>query len=246
MVKNKKLKAGYVYILGNTELPDIIKIGEAINAEERADFLSKQTGTFGTYNVIWKHKVDDNNQAVEKALHYKFREFSVHKEYFRIDKKRAIKIASQLVKDVKPTKNSKLKQYQSLKNKSSKGKIKSASKSLWSDITKSNLPSYLKETIKLCLKEGKIGQPQYRRFSAVRGDRFTNIGRIDMYILKEKLRLVVTASKSITHTKRVIKDKIGTQVKITEWEGGVSFFVRDQKEFTALKKWFLLGKKPAT
>src|ERR1700741_3317538 len=187
--KIKTVKAGYVYILANTELPDIIKVGEAINAEERANFLSRQTGAIGKYTVIWKHKVDDDNRAVENALHYKFRQFSVDKEYFRIDKKKAIKIASQLVKDIKPLTNSKVKQYQSLKNKTNKGKVKTASKSIWNEIIKSNPPSFIKETIRLCLKEGKIGQPQYRRFSAFRRSAFTTIGPADLYILKEHLRV---------------------------------------------------------
>jgi hypothetical protein len=236
-------KAGYVYILGNTQVSDIIKIGEAINAEERANSLSKQTGAIGKYTVLWKHKIDDDNRAVEKALHYKFREYSVDKEYFRIDNKKAIKIASQLVKDIKPAKNSKAKQYQSLKNKQSKEKVKTASKSLWNEIINSNPPTFIKETIKLCLKEGKIGQPQYRRFSAIRNSGHTGIGRADLYILKEHLRIVIT-NKSIHHAKRVVKDKIGEHVKVTKWEGGVSFFISDQKQYNALKRWFILGKKP--
>lgn len=237
----KRIKPGFVYILGNSELPDIIKVGEAINAEERATTLSRQTGAIGKYTVIWKHKVEDDNCAVEKAIHYKLREFSVDKEYFRIDKKRAIKIASQLVKHIKPLTNSKLKQYQSLKNKASKSKVKTASKSIWKEIINSNSKSFIRDAIRSCLKEGKVGQPQYRRFSALRSSGMTTVGRFDLYILKERLRLGVTTD-SKTKSKRLIKSKIGKDVKITNWEGGVAFFISDQKQYQALKKWLQLGR----
>jgi hypothetical protein len=192
--------------------------------------------------VIWKHNVEDNNQAVEQALHYKFREFSVDKEYFRIDKKRAIKIAAKLVKDIMPVQNSKAKQFQTLKNKTNKSATNSASKSLWNDILKSGLPVFIKEAIRLCIREGKVGQPQYRRFSAIRNNGFTDIGRIDLYVLKERLRCVVT-SKNIPHARKIIKQEIGTQVEITNWDGGVSFFIKNEKEFIALKNWLYLGNK---
>jgi hypothetical protein len=246
MAKNLKAKkSGYVYMLENTESADIIKIGEAADAEARANTLSSQTGAFGTFSVIWKHKVDDDNQAVERALQYKFREFSVSKEYFRINKKTAIRIASQFVKDIKPLRNLKAKQYQSLKSQPNKPRYKKASKSLWSEIIKSNERPFVREAIALCLKEGKLGQPQYHRISAIRNHHFTHIGRVDMYFLREKLRLVVTTTKAVYAVKRIIKEKIGKQVEITTWEGGVSFFVKDIKEFKALKKWFVLGRRPS-
>lgn len=237
----KNTKSGYVYILSNTEVPDIIKIGEAIDAEERATTLSRQTGAFGEYKVVWKHKVEDNNQAVEKALHYKFREFSVHKEYFRIDKNKAIRIASQLVKDIKPLANSKAKQYQSIKQKSNKGKFKSASKSLWKEIVDSKSPAFVKDAIHACLKEGKIGQPQYRRFSAFRSNGATGIGRFDLYILKEHIRIGVTTESKIK-AKRVIRVKLGNAVKTKDWEGGVTFVISNEREYKALVKWLSLGK----
>lgn len=241
MVSNlKKVKSGFVYILGNTLIPDIIKIGEAIDAEGRADALSRQTGAFGEYKVIWKHKVEDNNQAVEKALHYKFREFSVTKEYFRIDKQRAIRIASQLVKDIKPVANSKAKQYQTLRQKSNKGNIKKASKSLWKEITDSDSPAFVKDAVRSCLREGKVGQPQYRRFSALRSGGFTTIGRFDLYILKEHLRMGVTTDSKIK-AKRLIKTKLGKGIKTKDWEGGVTFIISNEREYKALKKWISLG-----
>lgn len=242
-IKGKKTKAGYVYILGITETPDIIKVGEAINPEERAITLSKQTAAIGKFTVIWKHKIDDDNRAVERALHYKFREYSIGKEYFRISKKIAVRIAAKFVKDVKPFKNLKIKQYQVLKHKSSEKKVKTASRTLWNEVINSDSPTFVKDAVKLCLKEGKIGQPQYRRFSAIRNSGHTGIGRADLYILKEQVRIVIT-NKSTRHVKAVIKNRINEKVKITTWEGGISFFISNSTEFKSLKKWFELGLKP--
>ncbi len=238
----KKTKAGYVYILGNSALPHVIKVGEAVDAEERARFLSKQTGAIGEYSVIWKHKIEDNNQAVEKALHYKLREFSLDKEYFTIDKKKAIKIAARLIKDIKPLSNPKANLVQALKKKASSKEYKAASKSEWNEILRYTTKPFVKEAIQLCLNEGKLGQPQYRRFSAIRSSGFTSIGRFDLYVMNEHLRIGVTFDSKIK-AKRLIKSKIGSQVKTKDWEGGVTFIVSDQKEFNAMKRWLRLGQK---
>jgi hypothetical protein len=238
----KKGKPGHVYIFGNDELPDIIKIGESTNAEERASALSRNTATVGKWVVIWKHEVKDDNRAVEKALHYKFREFSINKEYFRIDKKRAIKIAAQVVKDIAPVKNIKAKQYRSIKNKVSKPQYQAASKNLWNDIIKKAEKPFLKEAIRLCLKEGKTGEPQYRRFSVIRNGDFTQIGRADLYILKEHIRVVITCLV-IKRAIEITKETIGNSVKISRWEGGISFYITNEREFKKLKWWFDLGKK---
>lgn len=238
----KKIKAGYVYILGNSALPDVIKVGEAIDAEERARFLSKQTGAIGEYTVLWKHKVEDNNQAVEKALHYKLREFSLDKEYFTIDKKKAIRIAAQLIKDIKPLPNPKAKQVKALKKKVTSKEYKTASKTVWKEILRTTSKPFVKEAIQLCLNEGKLGQPQYRRFSALRSSGFTSIGRFDLYVMKEHLRIGVTFDEK-AKAKRLIKTKVGSQVKTKDWEGGVTFIISDQKEFNAMKRWLRLGQK---
>ncbi|PBQ33896.1 hypothetical protein CNR22_19605 [Sphingobacteriaceae bacterium] len=238
----KKTKAGFVYILANSINTDVIKVGEANNAEERAELLSRQTGSMGEYSVIWKHKIEDDNQSVEKALHYKLREYHLNKEYFKIDKKKAIKIAAQLMKDIKPLKNPKAKRVEAFKKDNNSKEYKLASKTEWKEVSRATSKEFIKEAIMLCLKEGKVGQPQYRRFSAIRNSAFTTIGGFDLYVMNQHLRVGVTFDSKVK-AKKLIKAKIGSQVNTKDWEGGVTFIISNQKEFNAMKRWLRLGQK---
>jgi hypothetical protein len=76
----------YVYILGNTKNPEIIKVGKTNrHPETRATELSKATGTIGKYFVEWFMEVTDNELA-EKVAHFKLDKFRVdkNKEQFEI------------------------------------------------------------------------------------------------------------------------------------------------------------------
>ena len=46
---NTKEKSGFVYIFVNDEIPDIIKIGRAGDAEKRAKSLSRPSGVPGKF-----------------------------------------------------------------------------------------------------------------------------------------------------------------------------------------------------
>jgi T5orf172 domain len=65
----------YVYILSNSEFPDLIKVGETHgNPEMRAIQLTRQTGAIGTYSVEWAMQVPDSILA-EKIAHFKLKEY---------------------------------------------------------------------------------------------------------------------------------------------------------------------------
>jgi len=243
--KNKQSELKYVYILSNSQVPDVIKIGQSYNPESRAKELSKQTGTIGEFTVAWKVQVEGNPERVEKALHYKLKEFNVGKEYFRIDKKIALKICRRLVKELAPHKNPKASQYKILSKPKTAGKtgLKKASSNLWNEVLNSDSPKFVKNALKLCLKEGRLGQPQYRRFSSIRRDMHTEIGPIDLYILKKHLRIVTYTINKKKGKEDIIK-RMGKNIKILPWLNGLSFFITSQSELNALNKWIHLGVKP--
>lgn len=237
-----KHKPGFIYIFGNTETEGIVKIGNSIDTDQRLKTFNKNPGAVGKHYLYWKHFIHDDCESVEKALHYKFNQYRTDRENFRMDKELAKKETIKFLKAIQPLKNSNSIIYKNLRDKDNKENIVLAKKKLWQDISQKNSHNFIREAIKLCLQEGKLGQPIYNRFSAFRNNSVTKIGRIDLYALSEHLRLVVT-TKSISLAKKVLKEKISNQVKITTWNGGISFFIKNQKEYIALKKWLALGKK---
>lgn len=240
--KEKRAKPGYVYILGNTLYDDNIKIGSSINPQQRIKSLNGQTARVGDFYLVWSAYIAEDCESVERALHYKFSQFQLDRENFRVDKGLAKKECGKFVKLILPIKNKDSRILKSISKKQVKTKTNNEKKSLWKDISKSNKHDFIRAAIALCMKEEKFGQPQYRRVSAIRSDGFTGIGRADLYVLSEHLRIVLTTQKLFT-AKKLLREKVGNGVKITNWKGGLSFFISNQKEFAAFKKWFNLGQK---
>ena len=85
----------YLYVLSNTERPELIKIGRTDRHPVlRAEQLSKQTGVLGTYVAEWFLEVPDSVMA-EKLVHYKMKEYHYDKEFFKTSSEEAIKIIEQ-------------------------------------------------------------------------------------------------------------------------------------------------------
>jgi hypothetical protein len=237
--KLPKDREGFVYILSNTFAENVIKIGVAEDIDKRITALTRQTASFGDYKVLCKFKVPDRF-LIEKALHYKFREFSIGREYFKIDPSEAKKIASKLISQIEPIKNKKAK---ALMRKASGYQQKSASKKEhWKLILKENPNNFIKEAVKLLLKEGKLGQPEYGRFSGFRNTAQTGIGRFDLFICKNHLRIVIQTE--VPHkAKRELNQAFGKKLKYLPWEQGVSLFITNNKDFSIFQRHFHLGQK---
>ena len=89
----------YVYILGNTKNPEIIKVGETNrHPETRATELSKLTGTIGKYFVEWFIEVPDSKIA-EKVAHFKLKEYHYDesKELYEVSAFNAYKILENFI-----------------------------------------------------------------------------------------------------------------------------------------------------
>jgi hypothetical protein len=89
----------YIYILGNTKNPEIIKVGETNrHPETRATELSKATGTIGKYFVEWYMEVS-NCKVAEKIAHFKLDEFRIDKdkEQFEISALKAHRILEKFI-----------------------------------------------------------------------------------------------------------------------------------------------------
>jgi hypothetical protein len=68
----------YIYILGNTKNPEIIKVGETHkqHPETRAIEITRSAGTIGKWFTQWYIEVPDSLLA-EKIAHYKIRDFHI-------------------------------------------------------------------------------------------------------------------------------------------------------------------------
>lgn len=92
MAADEANKAGYVYILVNSSLPGLVKIGLTRGTtKRRAAELSHHTGIPTPFVITYEQLVADCS-AVEKSLHERFansRE-SARREFFRITPKEAI------------------------------------------------------------------------------------------------------------------------------------------------------------
>jgi hypothetical protein len=85
-------RAGFVYILSNSAMPGMVKIGLTRNeAAARAVELSRATGVPTDFELVYDELVNDC-RAVERSLHKRFSEYRVNdrREFFRVPIRQAI------------------------------------------------------------------------------------------------------------------------------------------------------------
>ena len=95
---------GFVYVLTNPTIPDLVKIGKTSNLEERVKQLSSHSGVPIPFEVYYSCEVCDPDK-VEKHLHEGFGDHRVNpkREFFRINPERVISILKLVeVRDVTP------------------------------------------------------------------------------------------------------------------------------------------------
>jgi hypothetical protein len=91
--ENKSLMSGYVYILTNSAMPRLVKIGWTnINPDDRAKQLHT-TGVPAPFRVYGYVQVD-NPKEIEKTIHAKLSKFrfSKSREFFEINPEKAVEI----------------------------------------------------------------------------------------------------------------------------------------------------------
>lgn len=82
---------GYVYILSNPYMPNILKIGKTKQTPKtRAKRLSQERGVIGEFEVEFQILVDDCD-LVEALVHYELRDkrFNIDREFFDVDLEKA-------------------------------------------------------------------------------------------------------------------------------------------------------------
>jgi hypothetical protein len=72
----------YVYLIGLTQYPNLMKIGKAKNVYARLTQL--QTGCPFLLYVVLSIKTDDAF-ALESALHHRFRRYHIRNEWYDLD-----------------------------------------------------------------------------------------------------------------------------------------------------------------
>lgn len=95
--------AGYVYILENDSLKDMVKIGStSYSGEERAKKLSSSSAVPTPFKVAYQEYVNDY-ENFEKTLHRIFDENRVNnkREFFRVSTKNVISVIQKLKSDKK-------------------------------------------------------------------------------------------------------------------------------------------------
>jgi hypothetical protein len=98
------MAAGFVYILINPSMPDMVKIGlTSDTSESRARQLSASSGVPSEFVVVYDELVTECVE-VERRLHERFRAWRVNRrrEFFRIPIKEAIKALQYEARDYTP------------------------------------------------------------------------------------------------------------------------------------------------
>jgi len=96
--------SGYIYLLTNPTIPDLVKIGKTTNLEERVKQLSSHSGVPVPFEVYYSCEVSDPHK-VEKHLHDGFGDHRVNpkREFFRINPERVVSILKLVeLRDVTP------------------------------------------------------------------------------------------------------------------------------------------------
>ena len=96
--------SGFIYVLTNPTIPDLVKIGRTTNLEERVRSLSSDSGVPVPFEVYYSCEVSDPHK-VEKHLHDGFGDHRVNpkREFFRINPERVVSILKLVeIRDVTP------------------------------------------------------------------------------------------------------------------------------------------------
>ena len=82
---------GIVYILVNSEMPDLVKIGRTLDIEQRMRELSRPSGVPIAFQCFYAREVEAA-EIVENNLHDAFKDARINskKEFFRIDPERVL------------------------------------------------------------------------------------------------------------------------------------------------------------
>jgi len=98
------VSVGYIYILSNSAMPGLLKIGYTTKdqVKERAQELSAATGVPEPFQIEY-YCLTRNVEEVENKTHQYFSSHRVKgKEFFNLDAQEAVKFVDTLVQDVKP------------------------------------------------------------------------------------------------------------------------------------------------
>jgi hypothetical protein len=170
----KKYTSGLIYIATNIEMPYVIKIGFTTDVDKRMADLSRATGVPSEFKKFWM-KEAPCIEIAEDAIHYLLRDYRIpyrSKEFFRISKQQAVKVSEYVISSLFETKLVKPKY----------------SEKDWEGILKEDRPAFVKMAIRLCLKEGRHGEPLKKRFGTLRVN-FKGLEMISIYIMKDFLKI---------------------------------------------------------
>ena len=96
--KIESIDEGEVYIIVNTAWPEWVKVGKAVNSDDRLNGY-QTSSPFRDYKVIAKLQVNNRHEK-EKEMHKVFEHFAEERkgEWFKIDKVTAIKLFNYQIK----------------------------------------------------------------------------------------------------------------------------------------------------
>lgn len=104
--KDVQIKEGYVYVITNPAWPDWVKIGMAIDAQDRCNGY-QTSSPHRDYELKYDIETDDR-RALEQAAHKEASKLASESkgEWFKIDVETAIKIVNNLKEQDEPRKRS--------------------------------------------------------------------------------------------------------------------------------------------
>ena len=96
--KDVQIKEGYVYAIRNAAWPEWIKIGKAVDAEDRLNG-SQTSSPMRDYELIHSVYFDDRNKAERDAHKYAERKGERKGEWFKITEDQALEVLRELTLD---------------------------------------------------------------------------------------------------------------------------------------------------
>jgi hypothetical protein len=96
--KDVQIKEGYVYAIRNAAWPEWIKIGKAVDAEDRLNGY-QTSSPMRDYELIHSVYFDDRNKAERDAHKYAERKGERKGEWFKITEDQALEVLRELTLD---------------------------------------------------------------------------------------------------------------------------------------------------
>jgi hypothetical protein len=236
-----KAKYGFIYIQSNDKISGLVKIGITYqNPLKRVVALSRATGVPGKYQLEWYQDVPDAPLA-ERLIQYKLQAFHSSKEFYEIPVEKAERIVTDLISKLFHASSNEEKYLAKIEGKKFFDGIGKLDIS-WELLIPTYKNSICKEGIRLCLSEGKKGDPARSRFISYRSN-FKGMKVVHLFFQAKHISVVIEGDRGILLNHIIAKFTPKHLIDFTETAAGYNLKIVNKTQFAKLVNWLGMGKK---